>query len=67
MEKEDIKFVFIGLLIGFIMLVIAGGTLALFGGWAYEDICKEQGINNIIKCGIVAPNFGQEVFIDYQK
>lgn len=71
MDKEDFKALFIiTVLVTCIPLVamsVIGGVAIMFQGWAYREICKEQGIDNIIKCGIIAPNFGQEVFINYPK
>ena len=35
-------------------------------GYGYQDICKKHEINGIIKCGIVAPDFGSEINLDIE-
>lgn len=47
------------------LIIILFVPLIGLNGWAYKDVCQEQGIDNTWRCGLVAPNFGQKIIIDY--
>ena len=65
MDKEIILTI-LGIFLGFIILItIIFVPVIGLNGWAYKDVCQEQGINNTWRCGLVAPNFGQKIIIDY--
>lgn len=52
------------------IFIVAGiliiGMIIIVNGYGYQDICQRHGINGVVKCGIVAPNFGSEVNLDIE-